>query len=142
MATMRRMPQNVDTLDAVTPFMEQNGKTTVFGGNIEIDGDLQINGRTTSKGAYNLYRHVVKATDTNAADDYFMLTITSRNSLKIDSLTDLKVFLGNNFEYPVSGRYVGNDTAYVRMTQSDIYDVEGNGYSLSNYTFTDTVTLL
>lgn len=43
MATMRRMPQNIDTLDAVTPFMEQSGKTTVFSGNLEVDGNLQVN---------------------------------------------------------------------------------------------------
>ena len=43
MATMRRMPQNIDTLDAVTPFMEQSGETTVFGGNLEVDGNLKVN---------------------------------------------------------------------------------------------------
>lgn len=40
---MRRMPQNIDTLDAVTPFMEQSGETTVFSGNLEVDGKLQVN---------------------------------------------------------------------------------------------------
>ena len=43
MATMRRMPQNIDTLDAVTPFMGQSGGTTVFSGNLEVDGKLQVN---------------------------------------------------------------------------------------------------
>ena len=43
MATMRRMPQNIDTLDAVTPFMEQSGETTVFSGNLEVDGNLKVN---------------------------------------------------------------------------------------------------
>ena len=43
MATMRRMPQNIDTLDAVTPFMDQSGETTVFSGNLEVDGKLQVN---------------------------------------------------------------------------------------------------
>ena len=43
MATMRRMPQNIDTLDAVTPFMGQSGGTTVFSGNLEVDGNLQVN---------------------------------------------------------------------------------------------------
>ena len=40
---MRRMPQNIDTLDAVTPFMDQSGETTVFSGNLEVDGKLQVN---------------------------------------------------------------------------------------------------
>ena len=40
---MRRMPQNIDTLDAVTPFMGQSGGTTVFSGNLEVDGNLQVN---------------------------------------------------------------------------------------------------
>lgn len=43
MATMRRMPQNIDTIDAVTPFMGQSGETTVFSGNLEVDGKLQVN---------------------------------------------------------------------------------------------------
>lgn len=43
MATARRMPTNVDILDALTENMAQEGNTTVIGGNLEIDGSLQVN---------------------------------------------------------------------------------------------------
>ena len=51
---MRRMPQNIDTLDAVTPFMEQSGETTVFSGNLEVDGKLQVNQPVTVEVGGNL----------------------------------------------------------------------------------------
>ena len=64
MATMRRMPQNIDTLDAVTPFMEQSGETTVFSGNLEVDGSLKANQPVTVKAGSSLTEgyHVERVT--------------------------------------------------------------------------------
>ena len=84
-----------------------------------------------------LYRHVVYATD---SVNYFYLTIISSNNLKINSLTNLKTILGNKFNYPVSGRYAGNDTTIININESTAYDVEGTSFNLSEFTFTDTVT--
>lgn len=50
MATARRMPQNIDTLDALTDKLTQNGNTTEIDGNIEIDGDLKVNGQIIGGG--------------------------------------------------------------------------------------------
>ena len=43
MATARRMPTNIDVLDALTEKVAQEGNTTVIGGNLEVDGKLQAN---------------------------------------------------------------------------------------------------
>ena len=43
MATARRMPTNIDVLDALTEKVAQEGNTTVISGNLEVDGKLQAN---------------------------------------------------------------------------------------------------
>ena len=43
MATARRMPTNIDVLDALTENVAQEGNTTVISGNLEVDGNLQVN---------------------------------------------------------------------------------------------------
>lgn len=147
MTTMRRMPQNIDVLDSVTPFMEQSGKTTVFGGNLEVDGNLTVSGTTTSLGKYNLYRHVIKGTSqgSTAQDgDFFFAVIISSKNLKVDSLTDLKTLLGNTFQYPVTGCEMSNGIAYVYMDETGVYNEENTKSPYAKYpvTWTDTVTML
>lgn len=50
MATARRMPQNIDVLDALTDKLTQNENTTEIDGNVEIDGDLKVNGQIIGGG--------------------------------------------------------------------------------------------
>lgn len=198
MATMRRMPQNIDTLDAVTPFMDQSGNTTVFGGNLEVDGSLQVNqpvtvevsgsltegyhlNRVTTSYDYDttyasskiiinqknkngsikstrefsfpskggtivagLYRHVIKGQASNGGSwggpVYFMLSVISSNNLKVTSLANLKTLLGTKFEYPATGYYEGNMTSIWMINESVATDSENTNFSLSEFTFTDTVT--
>lgn len=212
MATSRRMPTNIDVLDALTENMAQEGNTTVIGGNLEIDGSLQVNqpltvdvGESLTEGyhvyrestTYNhdttyasskviitqknkdgsikkmrefafppqggtllgsgnvktlfgnqsligsgnidLYRHVVEASSgtLNAA---FMFVIISSKNVKIDSLTDLKTVLGNTFTYQVTGFESNNLNTLWKMTEANVIDIENNAFSLSSFTFTDTVT--
>ena len=47
MATARRMPTNIDVLDALTEKVAQEGNTTVIGGNLEVEGNLQANQAAT-----------------------------------------------------------------------------------------------
>ena len=194
MATMRRMPQNIDTLDAVTPFMDQSGETTVFSGNLEVDGNLQVNqpvtvevggsltegyhlNRVTTSYDYDtiyasskviinqknkngtikstrefsfpskggtivagLYRHVIHATKEGVE---FMISVISSNNLKVTSLANLKTLLGNTFEYPATGYYEGNLTAIWKINQDVATDIDypnPTTFSLTEFTFTDTVT--
>ena len=73
MATMRRMPQNIDTLDAVTPFMGQSGGTTVFSGNLEVDGNLQVNQPVTVEAGSSLTEgyHVNRVTSSYDYDTIY-----------------------------------------------------------------------
>ena len=47
MATARRMPTNIDVLDALTEKVAQEGNTTIIGGNLEVEGNLQANQAAT-----------------------------------------------------------------------------------------------
>ena len=198
MATARRMPTNIDVLDALTENVAQEGNTTVIGGNLEVDGKLQANqpvtvnagssltegyhvNRVTTSYDYDttyasskiiinqknkngsikstrefsfpskggtivagLYRHVIKGQAPNGGTwggpVYFMLTVISSNNLKVDSLADLKTLLGTKFEYPATGYYEGNMTSIWMINESVATDSENTNFSLSEFTFTDTVT--
>ena len=54
MATARRMPTNIDVLDALTENVAQEGNTTVIGGNLEVDGKLQANQPVTVEAGSSL----------------------------------------------------------------------------------------
>lgn len=198
MATARRMPTNIDVLDALTENVAQEGNTTVIGGNLEVDGNLQVNQPVTvnagssltegyhverittnydydtiygsskviinqknkngtikstrefsfpSKGGTivaGLYRHVIKGQAPNGGTwggpVYFMLTVISSNNLKVTSLANLKTLLGTKFEYPATGYYEGNMTSIWMIDESVATDSENTNFSLSEFTFTDTVT--
>ena len=194
MATARRMPTNIDVLDALTEKVAQEGNTTVIGGNLEVDGKLQANQpvtvnagssltegyhveRTTTSYDYDtiyasskviinqknkngtikstrefsfppkggtivagLYRHVIHATKQGVE---FMISVISSNNLKVTSLANLKTLLGNTFEYPATGYYEGNATAIWKINQDVATDIDypsPTNFSLTEFTFTDTVT--
>lgn len=198
MATARRMPTNIDVLDALTEKVAQEGNTTVIGGNLQVDGNLQVNqpvtvevggsltegyhlNRVTTSYDYDtiyasskviinqknkngsikstrefsfpskggtivagLYRHVIKGQAPNGGSwggpVYFMLSVISSNNLKVTSLANLKTLLGTKFEYPATGYYEGNMTSIWMINESVATDSENTNFSLSEFTFTDTVT--
>lgn len=91
-----------------------------------------------------LYRHVIKGQAPNGGSwggpVYFMLTVISSNNLKVTSLANLKTLLGVKFEYPATGYYEGNMTSIWMINESVATDSENTNFSLSEFTFTDTVT--
>ena len=194
MATARRMPTNIDVLDALTENVAQEGNTTVISGNLEVDGKLQANqpvtveagssltegyhvNRVTTSYDYDtiyasskviinqknkngtikstrefsfpskggtivagLYRHVIHATKQGAE---FMISVISSNNLKVTSVANLKTLLGNTFEYPATGYYEGDVTAIWKINQDVATDIDypsPTTFSLTEFTFTDTVT--
>ena len=194
MATARRMPTNIDVLDALTENVAQEGNTTVISGNLEVDGKLQANqpvtveagssltegyhvNRVTTSYDYDtvyasskviinqknkngtikstrefsfpskggtivagLYRHVIHATKQGAE---FMISVISSNNLKVTSVANLKTLLGAKFEYPATGYYEGNVTAIWKINQDVATDIDypsPTTFSLTEFTFTDTVT--
>ena len=82
--------------------------------------------------ANKLYQHVVYIA--NSAEDlqvYF--TIISPKSFVIDSLTDLKTYLGNTFTYPCSGYDFQGGSLIYQINQSNIITADG-AQSWSNFT--------
>ena len=130
MATARRMPTNIDVLDALTERVAQEGNTTVINGNLKVNGNI------------NLYRHVIHATTEGAE---FMISVISSNNIKVNSVAALKTLLGNTFEYPATGYYENNTTAIWKINQNGATDVDypcPTTISLTDFTFTDTVTVV
>ena len=87
-----------------------------------------------------LYRHVIHATKQGVE---FMISVISSNNLKVTSLANLKTLLGNTFEYPATGYYEGNATAIWKINQDVATDIDypsPTNFSLTEFTFTDTVT--
>lgn len=73
--------------------------------------------------ANKLYRHVVYiASSDENLQAYF--TIVSPKSFVIDSLTDLKTYLGNTFTYPCSGYDLQGGSIY-QINQSNVITIDG-----------------
>ena len=73
MATARRMPTNIDVLDALTEKVAQEGNTTVIGGNLEVDGKLQVNHPVTVNAGSSLTEgyHVERTTSSYDYDTIY-----------------------------------------------------------------------
>ena len=73
MATARRMPTNIDVLDALTENVAQEGNTTVIGGNLEVDGKLQANQPVTVNAGSSLTEgyHVNRTTSSYDYDTIY-----------------------------------------------------------------------
>lgn len=108
---------------------------TIFGNSIYGTGNI------------GLYRHVIKITggDVPYSECFAYLTIISSKNLNVKSLRDLKMLIGNTFEYPATG-YDQYNLAYVyKITQDGIVSTNSQGASVTlsfaNMSkFTDTVT--
>ena len=86
MATARRMPTNIDVLDALTEKVAQEGNTTVIGGNLEVDGKLQANQPVTVNAGSSLTEgyHVNRVTtsydyDTTYASSKIIINQKNKN---------------------------------------------------------------
>ena len=108
-----------------------------------IFGNTPLFGST--KGNINLYRHVVKADRTNSAECHFYFTVISSKDALINSLANVKNYLGNTFTYPCSGFMLdeggtGDFVGLCEFNQDYAVNEMGDNITLSSFTFTDTVT--
>ena len=99
-------------------------------------------GSTT--GNIDLYRHVVKADRPDGAECHFYFTIISSNNTVINSLANVKNYLGNTFTYPCSGLVydegLGELAGFYEFNQDYAFTNKDDNIPLSSFTFTDTVT--
>lgn len=101
------------------------------------------------EGNIDLYKHHVKLTFTSSTftGDFYTDIISSQN-FTIDSLTDLKTYLGDSFTKDIYGTLEYNNTyrSGSFMTSTTVYysDTDGalKSQLISNYTITDTVTTI
>lgn len=99
----------------------------------------------SATGNIDLYRHVVKADRPDGAECHFYFTIISSNNAVINSLANVKKYLGNTFTYPCSGFMFdeagsGDFIGICEFNQDNAVNEMGDPITLSSFTFTDTVT--
>ena len=101
------------------------------------------------QGNIDLYKHHVKLTSTSSTfiGDFYTDIISSQN-FAIDSLTDLKTYLGDSFTKDIYGVLEYNNTYRFGsfMTSTSVYYLDTDGapksQSISNFTISDTVTTI
>lgn len=125
-------------------WMPYNGLTFTFNKAIAktIFGNTPL--FSSTKQNINLYRHVVKADKPDGAECHFYFTVISSKDALINSLANVKNYLGNTFTYPCSGIMFdetgsGAFTSFFEFTQDNAETVMGDVIPLSSFTFTDTV---
>jgi hypothetical protein len=100
-------------------------------------------------GNIDLYKHHVKLTSTSSTfiGDFYTDIISSQN-FAIDSLTDLKTYLGDSFTKDIYGVLEYNNTYRFGsfMTSTSVYYLDTDGAPksqlISNFTISDTITTI
>ena len=104
------------------------------------------NQNIVGSGNIDLYRHTVKLTDVTGMS--WNTEIISSMNFPIDSLTDMKTYLGNTFKRSVSGGYKDTTSYYIGfyMDESYLYAFNKAGslsrISLSDLTIEDSITTI
>ena len=96
--------------EGIKDFVKQNGKTTKFGGNVEIDGNLTVYGKTSGIRSLHVYKCRYKTTDTNVTFDFLWFTYdASATQTSIDRELIYKLSSGSGFSsaIPVVMNYTG-----------------------------------
>lgn len=106
------------------------------------------NQNIVGEGNIDLYRHRVTITSTIDTTLKYSTEIISSQNFPIDSITDLKTYLGESFTQPIYGGYRSSSSDYAAgayMTESYVYffvPTYLSRESITNYTFSDTITTL
>lgn len=136
---MKRMisTKAAETAEGIKDFVKQNGKTTEFGGNVEIDGNLKVNG--SAPGA--LYVYKVKGSVSGGEVSFLWICATDNMTVS-DMVSELayKLSSGSGFGMGIpasleeSGSFRncivanGGSTAYFdnaenELTLTDVYKI-------------------
>ena len=83
---MKRMisTKAAETAEGIKDFVKQNGKTTEFGGNVEIDGNLKVNG--SAPGGASL--HVYKVEGTSTLGTVFFLWTCDKDNMTVSGMNN------------------------------------------------------
>lgn len=141
---MKRMisTKAAETAEGIKDFVKQNGKTTEFGGNVEIDGNLKVNGSAPG-GALNVYL-CTSVTDPETYGNGISFIIVTEKT--ITSIDDVKNYFNDNNitkGYPCSGFYKygggGGDSAPIGLIYWNVPNLTFGYYNAGTYT-TETLS--
>lgn len=97
MATSRRMPTNIDVLDALTEKVAQEGNTTIVGGNLEVDGSLKLNeAPILDVGSQVQNGYVTKGT----SGGYTIYTYYGANTVRVDLYSGSSIVATRTINFP------------------------------------------
>lgn len=93
----KRMVNEAEEVNKLTEYVRQEGKKTIIGGNLEVDGDLTVNGK--APGGESLHVYKVSGTGNDGATIYFLWTC-NRDDMTASSMTaelNYKLSSGSGF---------------------------------------------
>ena len=79
----KRMVNEAEEVNKLTEYVRQEGNKTIIGGNLEVDGNLSVNGSTP--GGLHVYK--VKGHSNSGFDVYFLWT-SDKDNMTTSSMTD------------------------------------------------------
>ena len=79
----KRMVNEAEEVNKLTEYVRQEGNKTIIGGNLDVDGNLSVNGSTP--GGLHVYK--VKGHVNSGFDVYFLWT-SDKDNMTTSSMTD------------------------------------------------------
>ena len=104
----KRMVNDAEEVNKITEHVRQEGNKTVIGGNLEVDGNLTVNG--TAPGGASL--HVYKVKGIAEGNEIYFLWTCDKDNMTTSSMTDeltYKLSSGSGFGMGIPGiqNYMG-----------------------------------
>ena len=93
----KRMVNEAEELNKLTEYVRQEGNKTIIGGNLEVDGNLTVNG--TAPGGASLHVYKVKGTSNDGSEVSFLWTCSNDNMSisSMESELSYKLSSGSGF---------------------------------------------
>lgn len=103
---MKRMisTKAAETAEGIKDFVKQDDKTTEFGGNVKIGGNLNVNGKIYGISSLHVYKCRYKTTDTNVTFEFLWFTndaYATETSIYSELIYKLSSGSGFNMAIPV-----------------------------------------
>lgn len=130
----KRMVNDAGEVNKITEHVRQEGNKTIIGGNLEVDGNLTVNG--TAPGGKSLYVYKVKGRTNSGFDVYFLWNTTdaaaTTTSLKRELVYKLSAGSSFNMGIPAVKDQMGYDFCVVAYTGDSLQ--AGTGSNMSDMT--------
>lgn len=96
----KRMVNEAEEVNKLTEYVRQEGNKTIIGGNLEVDGNLSVNGSTP--GGLHVYKCRYKTTDTSVEFDFlWFTTLNGATQSQITNELNYKLSSGSGFGFSI-----------------------------------------